>query len=158
MAAVAGPGIRVEILAGGPEAERAAALLNAVGMNLTPVAREHGKASAIKLCRSIMIKGLEALMVDSARACRHWGVEAEVYASLARTFPVDRLADARRRHGRARFDTRRPPVGRDARGRRHARRDRHRPGPRARRRRGAGTRGGQTIRLVRAMPRATARD
>jgi 3-hydroxyisobutyrate dehydrogenase-like beta-hydroxyacid dehydrogenase len=96
MAAVASPGIRVEILTGGPKAARAAELLNAVGMNLTPVATEHGKASAIKLCRSIMIKGLEALIVDSARASKHWGVEREVYASLAGTFPsIDwpKLAD-----------------------------------------------------------------
>ncbi len=87
MAAVAGPGIRVQILTGGPRAAETAELLNAVGMNLTPVAREHGKASAIKLCRSIMIKGLEALIVDSARASRHWDVEREVYASLTGTFP-----------------------------------------------------------------------
>ena len=87
MAAVAGPGIKVEILTGGPKAGRAAELLNAVGMNLTPVAHEYGKASAIKLCRSIMIKGLEALIVDSSRASTHWGVEREVTASLSRTFP-----------------------------------------------------------------------
>ena len=96
MAAVAGPGIKVEILTGGPKAARAAARLNAVGMNLTPVATEYGKASAIKLCRSIMIKGLEALIVDCALASRHWCIEREVYASLAGTFPsIDwpKLAD-----------------------------------------------------------------
>jgi 3-hydroxyisobutyrate dehydrogenase-like beta-hydroxyacid dehydrogenase len=87
MAPVLKPGIKVPILAGGPAAEVAAARLNALGMNLTPVAREHGRASAIKLCRSIMIKGLEALIVDCARASRHWGVEREVYASLGETFP-----------------------------------------------------------------------
>jgi 3-hydroxyisobutyrate dehydrogenase-like beta-hydroxyacid dehydrogenase len=87
MAAVLQPGIRVPILAGGPAAVAAAERLNALGMRLTPVATEFGRASAIKLCRSIVIKGLEALMVDCAAATRHFGVETEVYASLAETFP-----------------------------------------------------------------------
>lgn len=109
MAAVAGPGIRVQILTGGPKAGRAAELLNAAGMNLTPVALEHGKASAIKLCRSIMIKGLEALIVDSARASKHWGGEREVNASLSSTFPsidwstlADDMAERVATHGRRR--------------------------------------------------------
>lgn len=87
MGPVAGPGITVEILAGGAAAARASDLLNAHGAKLTPVATEIGRASAIKLCRSIMIKGIEALMVDCTRATRHWGVEEPVYASLTRTFP-----------------------------------------------------------------------
>jgi 3-hydroxyisobutyrate dehydrogenase-like beta-hydroxyacid dehydrogenase len=87
MAAVKHPGITVEILAGGPRSEDVAKTLNAVGMNLKPVAKAYGKASAIKLCRSIMIKGIEALMVDCAAATKHFGVEREVYGSLAATFP-----------------------------------------------------------------------
>lgn len=87
MAPVLKPGLAVPILAGGPEAARAADLLNALGMNLTPVATEYGRASAMKLCRSIMIKGLEALMVDCAAACEQWDVKAPVFASLAETFP-----------------------------------------------------------------------
>ncbi len=81
------PGIAVPILAGGPAAEEASVLLNGLGFKLTPVATEYGKASAIKLCRSIVIKGLEALMVDCAAAAGRGGVEREVYASLAETFP-----------------------------------------------------------------------
>lgn len=87
MGPVAGQGITVEILAGGAAAARTSELLNAHGMKLTAVATEIGRASAIKLCRSIMIKGIEALMVDCARATKHWGVEEPVYASLTRTFP-----------------------------------------------------------------------
>lgn len=96
MGPVRAPGIRVPILAGGPAAERASERLNRLGMNLTPASPVHGRASAIKLSRSIMIKGIEALMVDCARSARHWGVERDVYASLAETFPsIDwaRLAD-----------------------------------------------------------------
>jgi 3-hydroxyisobutyrate dehydrogenase-like beta-hydroxyacid dehydrogenase len=97
MAAVLKPGIRVAILAGGPAAEASATRLNKLGMNITPVATEYGRASAIKLCRSIMIKGIEALIGDCARASRHWGVESEVYGSLGQTFPSivwPELADA----------------------------------------------------------------
>ena len=87
MAPVLKPGLAVPILAGGPMAEEAAGLLNALGMNLTPVAVEHGRASAMKLCRSIIIKGLEALMVDCTAACEGWDVKKEVFESLAGTFP-----------------------------------------------------------------------
>lgn len=87
MAPVKLPGVKVQILAGGPAAAQTAQRLNALGMNLTPVATEHGRASAMKLCRSIMIKGIEALIVDCAAACKEWDVEKEVYASLSATFP-----------------------------------------------------------------------
>ena len=96
MAPVLKPGLRVPILAGGPKAVAAAELLNRLGMNITPVAEIHGKASAMKLCRSIVIKGLEALMVDCARASQRWGVQSEVFGSLAGTFPSiawDKLAE-----------------------------------------------------------------
>lgn len=96
MAPVRAPGLRVPILAGGPAAEAAAARLNALGMNVTPVAAGYGRASAIKLCRSIVIKGLEALMVDCSEATKHFDVEAEVYASLGASYPsIDwhKLAD-----------------------------------------------------------------
>jgi 3-hydroxyisobutyrate dehydrogenase-like beta-hydroxyacid dehydrogenase len=81
------PGLAVPILAGGPRAEDAARILNGFGMNLTPVATAYGRASAMKLCRSIMIKGLEALMVDCAAASEAQDVKDDVFRSLAETFP-----------------------------------------------------------------------
>jgi 3-hydroxyisobutyrate dehydrogenase-like beta-hydroxyacid dehydrogenase len=87
MAAVAGPGLKVAILAGGPAAKAAAELLNPLGMNLTPVAIEIGRASATKLSRSIVIKGIEAILVQCAAAARKWDVEADVVASLKATYP-----------------------------------------------------------------------
>ena len=42
-----------------------------------------GVASAIKMCRSVMIKGLEALMVDCAAACEAWDVKDPVPAAQA---------------------------------------------------------------------------
>lgn len=106
MAPVAPKGVATAILAGGPHAAHAAALLNPLGMDIAPVATEYGRASATKLARSIMIKGIEALIVDSARAARAWGVADDVFASLERTFPgtdfaalADAMAERVRTHG-----------------------------------------------------------
>jgi 3-hydroxyisobutyrate dehydrogenase-like beta-hydroxyacid dehydrogenase len=88
MAAVLAPGIRVPMLAGGPAAEETSHRLAGLGMNMTVVSATVGHASAIKLCRSIVIKGLEALMVDCAAATRRFDVADEVYASLRKTYPA----------------------------------------------------------------------
>jgi 3-hydroxyisobutyrate dehydrogenase-like beta-hydroxyacid dehydrogenase len=87
MAPVKKPGIRVPILAGGMCAEETAERLNALGFNIKPISPEIGHASATKLCRSIIIKGLEALLVDCANASAHAGVQDKVFASLQETFP-----------------------------------------------------------------------
>ena len=87
MAPVPGPDLKVPILAGGPAAEEVAVLLNEIGMNVTAVTTEPGRASAMKLCRSIMIKGIEALIVDCAAASKKWDVQKEVFASLEASFP-----------------------------------------------------------------------
>jgi 3-hydroxyisobutyrate dehydrogenase-like beta-hydroxyacid dehydrogenase len=109
MAPVAEPRLRVPILGGGPAAQRLADSLNPLGMNIRPVAVEHGRASATKLCRSIMIKGLEALIIDCAEASARWGVQDDVFESLRQTFPsIDWPALSRtmrsrvERHGRRR--------------------------------------------------------
>jgi 3-hydroxyisobutyrate dehydrogenase-like beta-hydroxyacid dehydrogenase len=96
MAAILAPGITVPILAGGPAAADLAGRMNALGMNVRAVAAEYGRASAMKLCRSIVIKGLEALMLDCGRAAAAWKVEDEVFGSLRGTYPsIDwaKLAD-----------------------------------------------------------------
>ena len=51
------------------------------------VSRDLGVASAIKLCRSVIIKGLESLVVESFTAARSLGVEQQVLASLQETYP-----------------------------------------------------------------------
>ena len=87
MAPVKKPGIRVPILAGGLRAEETAERLNVLGFNIKAISTEIGHASATKLCRSIIIKGLEALLVDCAKASEHAGVQEGVFASLKETFP-----------------------------------------------------------------------
>jgi len=79
--------IAVPMLFGGAKAEPLAAALRALGMNATAVSDRIGVASAIKMCRSIVIKGLEALTLESMFAARRFGAEKEVLASLQKTFP-----------------------------------------------------------------------
>ncbi|MFT0532321.1 DUF1932 domain-containing protein [Castellaniella hirudinis] len=80
-------GIRVPMLLGGAHAQDLAARLNAWGMDAQAVSAELGVASAIKMCRSVMIKGLEALVIESYTAARAYGVEDYVLPTLQETFP-----------------------------------------------------------------------
>jgi 3-hydroxyisobutyrate dehydrogenase-like beta-hydroxyacid dehydrogenase len=87
MAPVPPQRLAVPMLLGGRRASVLAAELKAFGMNATAVADEIGTASAIKMCRSIMIKGIEALVVECTFAARRFGAEQAVLASLDKTFP-----------------------------------------------------------------------
>ena len=87
--------IKVPLLLGGPDAADLLAPLKALGFNATLASSELGKASATKMCRSVMIKGLEAMVIESFTAARAYCVEKEVIASLLETFPgVDWEAQA----------------------------------------------------------------
>jgi 3-hydroxyisobutyrate dehydrogenase-like beta-hydroxyacid dehydrogenase len=48
-----------------------------------------GAASAAKMCRSVVVKGLEALMLESLLAARQHGVEGAVLESLQSLFPAN---------------------------------------------------------------------
>lgn len=87
MAPVPPKRLKTPILLGGVQAESLSGLLNARGFATRVVAREVGVASAIKMCRSVMIKGLEALTTECLTTARHYGAEAEVLASLHQSFP-----------------------------------------------------------------------
>jgi 3-hydroxyisobutyrate dehydrogenase-like beta-hydroxyacid dehydrogenase len=81
-------GIRVPMLLGGRDATALRDLLAPLGFAMEVAADRIGVASAIKMCRSVMIKGLEALVTESFTAARAYGVEAQVLASLRETFPT----------------------------------------------------------------------
>jgi 3-hydroxyisobutyrate dehydrogenase-like beta-hydroxyacid dehydrogenase len=80
-------GIRVPMLLGGALAADLAGVLGAWGMDAKAVSEKLGVASAIKMCRSVMIKGLEALVIESYTTARAYGVEDHVLPTLAETFP-----------------------------------------------------------------------
>ena len=80
-------GLRVPMLLGGAHAAALAGRLTRWGMDVTVVSERLGVASAIKMARSVMIKGLEALVIESYATARAYGVEDHVLPTLAETFP-----------------------------------------------------------------------
>ena len=78
---------QVPLLLGGPEAQTLAPLINELGFKARVASERLGIASATKMCRSVMIKGLEAMVIESFTTARHYGVEDAVIASLQETFP-----------------------------------------------------------------------
>jgi 3-hydroxyisobutyrate dehydrogenase-like beta-hydroxyacid dehydrogenase len=79
--------LKVPMLLGGKHAAAVADQLTRLGMNARAIASDIGVASAVKMCRSIIIKGIESLAVESMLAARHFGAEDPVLASLSQTFP-----------------------------------------------------------------------
>ena len=119
--------LRVPLLLGGPDAHDLEAPLAAMGFAAARRQRSLGVASATKMCRSVMIKGLEAMVVESFTAARHYGVEDAVIGSLKETFPgIDWERQAAYffqraiEHGRRRAEEMREAARDDARSRARA--------------------------------------
>ena len=79
--------IKVPLLLGGAGAHDLAPLLQTLGFDAKLASETLGVASATKMCRSVMIKGLEAMVIESLTTARAYGVEDAVLASLHETFP-----------------------------------------------------------------------
>jgi len=79
--------LKVPMLLGGRRAEHVAPALRELGFSARPISQDIGVASAVKMCRSVVIKGIEALAVESMLAARRFGAEEQVLASLNQTFP-----------------------------------------------------------------------
>ena len=97
-----GEELHVPLLLSGPHAERARTLLSRLGFTDIRIAGDAiGRASSIKMIRSVMVKGLEALSSECAAAADAAGVFDEVMASLdasEKTIPwADRVAYNRER-------------------------------------------------------------
>jgi 3-hydroxyisobutyrate dehydrogenase-like beta-hydroxyacid dehydrogenase len=87
MARVSPDAHRVPILLAGADADALATRLNAIGMRTEAVGDRVGQASANKMLRSIMIKGIEALLLECLVAARRCGIEERVLDSVSETFP-----------------------------------------------------------------------
>ena len=75
--------LKVPLLLAGGAADAAASALDAAGFsNIRVVGAEIGRASAIKMIRSVMVKGIEALTAEMMLAATRAGVAREVLASL----------------------------------------------------------------------------
>lgn len=80
--------IATPMLLGGPHAARFLNVGRSLGFTGAEVfADEVGRAAAAKMCRSVVVKGFEALLTESMLAARSYGVEDTVLASLQDLFP-----------------------------------------------------------------------
>ena len=82
--------LAVPLLVAGTKAEAGREALKALGFtDVTVVGEEVGQAAAIKMIRSVMIKGIEALAAELAAAADAAGVRAAVMASLDASWKRD---------------------------------------------------------------------
>ena len=82
MAMVPGNGLYGASLASGPGAARYAELLAPAGVPVEVVGPEAGVASTRKLLRSVVMKGLPALIIESLRAAEAAGLAEETWQNL----------------------------------------------------------------------------
>jgi 3-hydroxyisobutyrate dehydrogenase-like beta-hydroxyacid dehydrogenase len=88
MAPVLPYGHRVPMLVGGPSAATFADRMTPYGMRCEVLAASGiGTAAAVKMCRSIVVKGLEALMCECALGASRYAAGPHVFASLNESFP-----------------------------------------------------------------------
>jgi len=88
MAPVHPAGMRVPLLVSGPHSEAAAAALREIGFACVEIlAGPVGAASSVKMIRSVMVKGIEALTAECILAAEAADVTDPVIASLDATWP-----------------------------------------------------------------------
>lgn len=87
MAPVPPYGHCVPMLAGGESADFFADRLRPLGFSIKVVSLEVGTAAATKMFRSIIVKGLEALITECVLGASRYHAEDRVFASLAESFP-----------------------------------------------------------------------
>jgi 3-hydroxyisobutyrate dehydrogenase-like beta-hydroxyacid dehydrogenase len=82
MATVPGRGMRTPALAAGSGAQRYAAALGPLGVPVEPVSDRAGDAATRKLLRSVMMKGLAALVIEAMRAADQAGLSEWLWGNL----------------------------------------------------------------------------
>lgn len=76
---------KVPITASGNGAAKFQELMTPYGMKITLAGEKAGSASAIKLVRSIFMKGIASLMIEMLQAADAYGVSDEVVASVSKS-------------------------------------------------------------------------
>lgn len=89
MAAVPSARHRVPVLASGSGAEAFAAVARELEMQVEVIGDRPGQASAVKMFRSLLVKGLEALVLECAVGAARYGVAERVFASMGGSLPFD---------------------------------------------------------------------
>ena len=109
MAPVPGRGLSTPALASGTGADRFASLLNPLGANVTVIGEQAGLASGRKLLRSVVTKGLAALLVEVGEAGDAHGDgewvrdHVEGFLTALDREVIERLISGTRRHARRRL-------------------------------------------------------
>ena len=80
-------GHRVPMYLGGEHAQSFVDRFADYGMNLEVISGQIGAASAIKMCRSIIVKGMEALLLECVLGAVPYGADERVFATLDETMP-----------------------------------------------------------------------
>lgn len=78
-------GYSMHMLSSGPAGQRVADLLVPWGMSIEYVGEKLGTASGIKILRSVLIKGIEALIDEMLLAAGSYGLDEAVLASASKT-------------------------------------------------------------------------
>lgn len=100
-------GLRAPVLASGPGAQAFASLFVPLGTPVTVISEAAGDAAALKLVRSVFMKGLAAAVVESMQAAEAMGsgewLAAEIEAMIGEPF-LTRALEGSRTHAARRVD------------------------------------------------------
>jgi 3-hydroxyisobutyrate dehydrogenase-like beta-hydroxyacid dehydrogenase len=108
MAGVPGKGLTTPALVSGPGAVRFAEVFSPLGMPVEVCGTEPGEAATRKLLRSVVMKGLSAVLIESMRAATVAGLAEETWANLVEQFTaadealLRRLVEGTYQHARRR--------------------------------------------------------
>jgi len=80
-------GHKVPMLVGGAGGAEFVERMRPYGMCMELTSTKVGEAAATKMCRSIVVKGMEALLTECVLGASRYGAEERVFKSLSETFP-----------------------------------------------------------------------
>jgi 3-hydroxyisobutyrate dehydrogenase-like beta-hydroxyacid dehydrogenase len=81
-------GHKVPMLVGGAGGTEFIERMTPFGMRMEFTSAKVGEAAATKMCRSIVVKGMEALLTECVLGASRYGAEERVFQSLAESFPA----------------------------------------------------------------------
>ncbi len=84
---------RTPLLVSGGGAERFREIMSAYHMDVAYAGPEPGRAALVKLCRSVFLKGIIALAIETEEVSRHYGVYDEVFDSIAVSWDTNKFMD-----------------------------------------------------------------
>ncbi|PIB23454.1 hypothetical protein BFP76_07845 [Amylibacter kogurei] len=97
---------KTPLLISGPDADDAVDVLQKLNLNPSKLDGAVGRASSVKMMRSVVIKGLEAILTECNLAAKTLGVEDLVWDSLEKSNPefqwaakADYMAERMAKHG-----------------------------------------------------------